>query len=274
MNAIYPPESAETWDRVGLSVGVPTEPVRRVLFAVDPCAATVQEAITTCADMLITHHPLLLRGTSSVAAATGKGRWITEAIRHHLAIFSAHTNADVAASTRALAEPLGVNLERPLDVETGIGGVGTLPEPLSLRGFAHAVERVIPRVPAGILVAGDPDARIERVAICSGAGQSLLDAANAAGADVYLTADLRHHPATDHLWNGGCALVCATHFATEWPLLGYMQAALAEKLPELETEVSTIVTDAWGLALRGGDVEPERTWRATAPASNTEHRPD
>ena len=81
---------------------------------------------------------------------------------------------------------------------------------------------------------------------------SLLEQANAAGADVYLTADLRHHPATDHLWNSGCALVCATHWASEWPLLGEMARSLVESLGSSAPEVyvSKIPTDPWNIVVR------------------------
>ena len=122
MERLFPPETAESWDHVGLSVGVPGAPVRTVGFAVDPCEATVNEAISRGADMLITHHPLYLRGTHSVAATTAKGSWTSRLIKSDVALYSAHTNADVAASTVALADLLGVHLERALDEETGIGG--------------------------------------------------------------------------------------------------------------------------------------------------------
>lgn len=63
---------------------------------------------------------------------------------------------------------------------------------------------------------------------------------------MYLTADLRHHPATDHLWNGGCALVSATHWATEWPVLAIMRDRLLSELAvPVETYTSQIPTDAW-----------------------------
>ena len=245
MESLFPPETAESWDHVGLSVGTPEAPVRSIGFAVDPCEASVSEAINRGADMLITHHPLYLRGTHSVATTTAKGSWTSRLIKSDVALYSAHTNADVAASTVALANLLGVTLERALDTETGIGGVGLI-APLPLRDFAQLVAKVLPEVPAGVLVGGDPELRVERVAICSGSGDSLLQAANEAGADVYLTADLRHHPATDHLWNGGCALVSATHWATEWPVLAIMRDQLLSELAvPVETYISQIPTDAW-----------------------------
>ncbi|MCI1896193.1 MAG: Nif3-like dinuclear metal center hexameric protein [Ancrocorticia sp.] len=249
LNRLFPPETAESWDHVGLAIGDVNAPCRKVLFAVDPCEATVREAIDGHADLLVTHHPLYLRGTHSVATTSAKGRWTAELIRHGVAQFSAHTNADVAASTRALAELFGVRLERPLS-ESGIGGVGTLAAPVTLREFAHRVADALPAVPAGILVGGDLDALVSTVALCSGSGDSFLDAANAAGADVYVTADLRHHPASDHLWNGGCALVCGTHWATEWPLLGLMEQWFRDGVREsygsnVDTEISTTPTDPW-----------------------------
>ena len=250
MDELFPPEAKEDWDRVGLVVGEPEAPCRRVGFAVDPCGPTVDEAVDRKADLLITHHPLYLRGTHSVAATTAKGRWTTKLIREEVALFAAHTNADVFGSTVALAELLGVELERPLDEATGIGGVGRLAEAMTLREFGELVDAVLPEVPAGVLVGGDLGRVVHTVAICSGAGDSLLNLANESGADVYLTADLRHHPATDHLWNGGCALVSGTHWATEWPLLGVMERRLRRRLPQLETYISEIPTDPWALAVR------------------------
>ncbi len=249
MERLFPPDTAESWDRVGLSVGDPGARVRSIGFAVDPCEASVSEAIESGVDMLITHHPLYLRGTHSVATTTAKGSWTSRLIKSDVALYSAHTNADVAVSTLALANLLGVSLERPLDMETGIGGVGSIAR-TTVENFAKQVAEVLPRVPAGVLVGGEPGTRVERVAICSGSGDSLLAAANAAGADVYLTADLRHHPATDHLWNGGCALVSATHWATEWPLLSHMRDRLLADLGEHgadlpDTFISDIPTDAW-----------------------------
>ena len=145
-----------------------------------------------------------------------------------------------------------MRVERPLDEETGIGGVGELEKAMTLAAFAAKVGEVLPKVPAGILAAGDPEREVRRVAVCSGAGDSLLEQANAAGADVYLTADLRHHPATDHLWNSGCALVCATHWASEWPLLGEMARSLVESLGSSAPEiyVSKIPTDPWNIVVR------------------------
>lgn len=250
MDELFPPACAESWDRVGLVAGLPSDEVRSVGFAVDPCEATVQEACERGADLLITHHPLFLRGTSTVAGTFAKGRWVTQLVRGRVALFSAHTNADVVASTIALARLLDVKIDRPLDPESGIGGVGSI-APVFFGKLVERVAQVLPSTPAGVLGAGDPEREVRRLAICSGSGDSLLAAAKAAGADAYLTADLRHHPATDHIWDDGCALICATHWASEWPVLGEMEERLREHFPQLDTYISAIPTDAWNIAVRG-----------------------
>jgi putative NIF3 family GTP cyclohydrolase 1 type 2 len=102
-------------------------------------------------------------------------------------------------------------------------------------------------------VAGDPDRPVETVAVCGGAGDDLFDDVRRAGADVYVTADLRHHPASESLEHGSPALVDCAHWATEWPWLADaeegLRAGLAGRLgaemDSVETRVSEIVTDPW-----------------------------
>ncbi|MBP3223576.1 MAG: Nif3-like dinuclear metal center hexameric protein [Actinomycetaceae bacterium] len=245
LDGLYPKDLAESWDRVGLSVGSYSAPCSSVLLAVDPCEVTIDEAIDRGVDMLITHHPLLLRGTHAITSDTAKGRWIMTLLSNNIHLFSAHTNADIVHSTQALAQLLDVNIERPLDAVTGIGGIGNVMSPVSLKDFAARVSSVLPSTPAGVLYAGDDDAMIERVAICSGAGDSFLSHLQGEKVDAYITADIRHHPASDHIWNGGAALICPTHWASEWPLLTLMKEALEDKLPHLDVHISTVPTDVW-----------------------------
>ncbi len=112
----YPPAIAADWDRVGLTVGDPVAEVRRILLAVDPVQAVADEAIETRADLLITHHPLLLRGVSSVAASTPKGRVVHDLVGAGCGLLTAHTNADAPAGgvSESLALTLGLTDLRPL----------------------------------------------------------------------------------------------------------------------------------------------------------------
>jgi dinuclear metal center YbgI/SA1388 family protein len=251
----YPPALAAEWDAVGLACGDPDASVRRVLFAVDPVMDVVDEALLMQADMIVTHHPLFLRGVHSVAAVDHKGRVIHTLISHGMALFSAHTNADHAAGgvSDALAAALGVTDLRPLareeaDPATGTGRIGVLVEPLTLDEFAHRVAAALPATHQGIRVAGDGAKPVRTVAVCGGAGDALLLVASGV-ADVYVTADLRHHRAQDHLVDGGCALIDVAHWASEWPWLvdaaAELEAGLRALGSTVDTHVSTIPTDPW-----------------------------
>src|SRR6266508_897703 len=116
LDDLYPPAWAEEWDRVGLVVGEPDARLRRMLCVVDCVPQTVAEAIRAGADLILAHHPLLLRGVSSVATTTYKGRIVHDLIRHEIALYTAHTNADVAAPgvSDALAARLRLSVVRAM----------------------------------------------------------------------------------------------------------------------------------------------------------------
>jgi len=117
LEAAYPPGLAQDWDAVGLVCGDPDDDVGSVLVAVDPVPATVDEALRTGAQLLVTHHPLLLRGVHGVGADTPKGALVHRLVRGGAALFTAHTNADAAdpGVSDALADALGLVVEGPLE---------------------------------------------------------------------------------------------------------------------------------------------------------------
>jgi len=246
MESWYPQATAQPWDRVGLIVGDPDAPVRSLLLALDPTIAIAEQAVAGpdgdghSYDMVITHHPLLLRGASFLPVTDPKGAVVTRLIRAGISLFNAHTNADVACKgvATALADLIGLRDTVPLepcgvDAEghpIGLGRVGTV-EPTTLGAFADRVAAALPAGPTGLLVGGDEAMAVRRVAVLGGAGDSALDAARAAGVDVYLTADLRHHPASEHLEGGSPALLCGSHWATESPWLPVLAPAAAGRRP-------------------------------------------
>ena len=139
-----------------------------------------------------------------------------------------------------------------LPVDRGLGRIGVLPDAEPLRGFARRVATALPATAGGVRVSGDLDRAVHTVAVCGGAGDSLLGVVQAADADAYVTADLRHHPASEHAEAGGPALVDAAHWATEWPWLGHAARELTDGLRErtgitVETTVSTLVSDPWSV---------------------------
>ena len=367
----YPPRLAESWDRVGLVAGDPAAQVHRVVVAVDATDAVVDRAIAFGADLLLVHHPPLIKGVHSVAADTPKGRLLHRLIAGGCALYSAHTNADSARPgvNDALAEVLGLTPGRPLaatgdgtvdrwvvtvpegDVDallqsvfaagagqmsgytecsfsiagtgrfrpgegtdptigsigepeevaelrvefvappelrsavrravidghpyevpamdvlvnhagpgpgpesTGLGRVCELDEPTTLAAFTALVADRLPVTEWGVRAAGDPDGQIRRVALCGGSGDSLLGAARAAGADVYLTGDLRHHVVDEHLREGGPMLVDAAHWALEFPWCAQAAALLEERAGVVAT-VCHERTDPWTVA--SGGVRDER----------------
>jgi dinuclear metal center YbgI/SA1388 family protein len=250
----YPPAWAEEWDRVGLVLGEPGATVRRVLCVVDCVPETVEEALTAGVQMIVAHHPLLLRGVSSVAPTTYKGRIVHRLIRAGIALYTAHTNADVAnpGVSDALAGRLGLVDPRPLRPAQGpaagdgrgTGRVGRLPSPVTLAELTDLAARVLPATAWGVRAAGAPGRKMTTVAVCGGAGDGYLGDAVAAGVDAYLTADLRHHPASEYLAEGGPALLDAAHWATERPWLDDLAAHLRGSLG-VDTVVSDLDTDPW-----------------------------
>jgi dinuclear metal center YbgI/SA1388 family protein len=249
----YPPALAESWDAIGLVCGDPTQQVSRAHICVDPVESTVDEAIDAGAQLIVAHHPLLLRGVHGVPADTPKGALVHRLIRAGVALYCAHTNADSAdpGVSDALAAALGLTVSGPLapnqDGRTGAGRIGTLPEAQPLRVFTQRVADALPATVWGVRAAGDPDRPVRTVAVCGGAGDSYLDDAARAGVDVYVTADLRHHPASEYLPRPGApALVDVAHWASEWPwcrqAAGILDTAAGGTV---DVFVSTRRTDPW-----------------------------
>jgi dinuclear metal center YbgI/SA1388 family protein len=360
----YPQQHADSWDAVGLVLGDPSVDVRRILLAVDPVTSVADEAVLMDADLLVTHHPLFLKGVHGIAATDPKGRVAHRLLTNGCALFAAHTNADAPAGgvSESLALALGLEDVRPLEadpapaldkivvfvpldaadrvrraladagagrigdydqasfsapgegrfrplaganpaigevgraevvdevrVETvclrslraqavgamlvahpyeepaydvielaaldepdrGSGRIGRLPSPMTLREFAVHVGNVLAETAHGVRVAGDPDLVVEQVGLCGGAGDFLLDRARAAGVDVYLTSDLRHHPASELREHGAPALVDVAHWAAESTWLPVLRDRLVAALGDLnegdtvDVRVSATNTDPW-----------------------------
>lgn len=163
LDALYDPRRADDWDRVGTVCGDPDQPVRRVLVAVDPTLAVVGEAVDLGADLLLTHHPLLLRGVHGVAATTPKGRAVHTLVTNGVALHTCHTNADSPPGgvSDTLARLLGLTDVRPLDPDEPLEGVDDVPvalDHLSVLVPTDAVDAVVAALgDAGAGAVGDYD---------------------------------------------------------------------------------------------------------------------
>jgi dinuclear metal center YbgI/SA1388 family protein len=259
ITALWPVDEAEPWDAPGLLSGDPHAPVHRIHLAVDAVLDTADEAVALGAQLLLAHHPLLLRGVTSIAEDRYKGAVLARLIRGGCALVAAHTNADIVqrGTSAVLAERLGLTGTRPLepsaDPVQGIGRVGELPEPTALGALARSLGQLLPATASGVRVAGEYDRPVRTVALCAGAGDAYLSHPAVLGADVYITSDLRHHPASEAVENarvsGGPALIDVSHWASEWLWLDVAAEQLRAALPEVEITVSELRTDPWDFAI-------------------------
>ena len=137
----------------------------------------------------------------------------------------------------------------PLPSDVGIGRICSLVDPEPLSAFVSRVSAGLPATSWGVRAAGDPDALVSRVAVCGGAGDALLDDVARAGVDAYVTADLRHHPADEHLRASDVALVDVAHWASEYPWCDQAGDLLRARFGDaLAVRVSAVRTDPWNLA--------------------------
>lgn len=230
----------ESYDNAGLTVGNPEAEVCKVLVALDATEEVVDEAIELGAQMVVTHHPIIFRPIKRLACENRQQRTIAKAIAHGIALYAAHTNLDGAPDkgiSHHLAGVLGLQEERLLEPSNtegvGIGIVGTLPKPVDSEEFLATIKERL-----GVKALRHSPIRIdkvERVAICSGSGGSLIESAEAAGADLYLSADFKYHDFVDA---DRMILVDAGHFETEICAIDILFDILSKKLSNFATHKS------------------------------------
>jgi len=256
---LWPSSGAAPWDAAGLISGDPGSTVTAIHLAVDAVPAVAHEATVAGADVLLVHHPLLLRGVTTIAENSFKGAVLAHLVRSGCALISAHTNADVVetGTSAVLAKRIGLIDARAIivgDSQThGIGRSGRLGVPTTLGRLARTLADLLPATASGIRVSGDFDRPIEKIALCGGAGDSLLAEPAVLAADVFITSDLRHHPASafreDAKLVDGPALIDISHWASEWLWLDAAADQLRSFLPELAITVSDLRTDPWDFTI-------------------------
>jgi dinuclear metal center YbgI/SA1388 family protein len=255
VHALYPASDAADWDHPGLQVGDPRAMVRRVLVTLDVTSDVLDEATAVPGTLVLAHHPLLLNPLRALTPSTAAGALALRAARDGVAIAAAHTNLDAADDGSGTSDPvvsvLGLGSVAPLCAPARPGGrapgrVGDLPEPMHLRDVALRLAAGLPA--PSTRICGDGKRTIRRVAVLGGAGTSAVADALAAGADVLVTGDVRHHVALDAL-ELGLALIDAGHHATEVAAMPAFAARLARSAAEqglgAQVVVSTVDTVPW-----------------------------
>jgi dinuclear metal center YbgI/SA1388 family protein len=252
---LWPVSLAEDWDVVGLVSGSADQEIKSVLLTVDVTSEVVEHAKELGADLIFAHHPMLLRGVTSIAEDTAKGKVLSELVRSNIAVYSAHTNADsVETGTSAvIAKALGLINSRPLSPSAvpsqGIGQIGDI-ESMTLGELASKLNDLLPPTATGVRVAGPFDRKVSKVALCAGAGDSYSRMALDQGADVFITSDLKHHNSQEILElakarNVDFALIDISHWAAEFVWLETAKKELEQALPQVSFEVCDIRTDVF-----------------------------
>lgn len=224
IDGIAPFDLAENWDNSGLQAGDPAWPVHRVLVSLDITLPVMEEAGSWGADLVVSHHPLMMHSQKNIDFSVMPGSAIAIAARQKICIVSAHTNLDKAVNglNDYFARTIGLDGLTPLCPESGsldredrLSGLGRIGNPgkrICLKDLAEQVkERLcIHRV----RVTGDLDSEIAKIAVCTGSGGSLIKEFLDSCADLYITGDLKYHDARQ-IQEGGKACIDVGHFASE-----------------------------------------------------------
>ncbi len=249
---MFPASDAESWDRVGLSVGDPDHEVGRVMVALDATDAQVIAAHGAGADVLVAHHPVYLDAPDRICPGASRTNPQAASAAYRAAslgvsVISLHTNLDRSLEARRhLAEILGFeptgSLEHPGDPDApGFGALCHVDRPLSVRSLAKLVEDALAtRVRAW----GNATAPLRSVAISSGALGDLGEAALAAGCDAVVTGEAGYHVCQD-LAARGIAVVLAGHDATELPYREVLRCAVERAGIDSERIVSSSESRQW-----------------------------
>ena len=234
----YPKSAALGFDNVGLQAGRSEKEVRRIYLALDATDAVIEEAIAQEADMLITHHPLIFSPLKHITDEDFIGRRLLKLIRSDISYYAMHTNYDILGMADLSADYLRLTDREVLSVtaetqegQDGFGRVGELPRKMSLKECGEFVKNALSL--NDVKIYGDPDTQVERAAICTGSGKSMISDVLAKGAQVYVTGDIDHHTGIDAVAQG-LTIVDAGHYGTEYIFMKAMEKVLKEQYPNLQ----------------------------------------
>lgn len=240
--AYAPPQLQESWDNSGVQLGLGLDaPCTGVLLCVDVTPDVVAEARSLGCNLIVSHHPLIFKGLRSITGSTPVERAVADALRADIAVYSAHTSLDSAPGgiSHEMAAMLGARVTAVLapqaaDPSAGLGVVAELAAPMAADDFAALCAATFGaphlRRSAG---AGRP---VSRVALCGGSGGEFIGRAEAAGADAYVTGDIRYHDFVDH--GRRLLLLDVGHFESESCAKSIFYRVITEKIPNFAVHYS------------------------------------
>ena len=233
---------AEAWDNVGLLIGNPQSRVTSILLALDPTVDLLSQARNLDVELMITHHPAIFHPLKALRTDQPVGNFISSALQANINVISCHTNLDSTAGgvSDVLAQIFGLVHTEPLvsaknsGTDCGLGRIGNLQTPANADTFIAAIHKALS--PPWLLEAGPRPDMVSRVAVCGGSCSDSAETARLAGADVFITAEIKHAVAR---WaeDAGFWLIDGGHFATENPAMPALQSLLAGRLKQTDITV-------------------------------------
>ncbi len=228
IESFAPSSLACAWDNPGLLCGSGEKDIKKVYLTLDTTLTTVMEAIEKGADMIISHHPILMSGIKKIDFSTPEGKMLELLIKNDIVVFAAHTNIDAAENgiNQRLAEIFeleNIGILEPVDENCGIGRFGDLKSEISSYEFAETVKEKL-NTPY-IRISGQRN--IKKLGICSGSGADFVGYAIENGCDCLLTGDVKYHNAIDAALLNIC-IIDAGHFPTEKLVCNIFHEILAE----------------------------------------------
>ena len=203
------PALAESWDHVGLQLGNPERPVKRVMTALDCRPEVVQEAIEKNVDFIFNHHPAMFHAAKTLDVRDPQIAMYQTLLEHGITVYAAHTNLDNANGgmndwLAAQLELTNVELLQITGIDPisgrdyGMGRLGDLLQPMTPTEFGQwCLEKFQLNGARLIVNPADQKQLIKRVAILGGSGQDFWQLAKKRGADAYVTGDVSYHFAHD-----------------------------------------------------------------------------
>lgn len=234
----FPRTLAMDWDNPGLQVGSSQSEIKKVLIALDATNEVIEECIDWHADLLLTHHPLLLSGIRQINDASMQGRKVLMLAEHGIVHYAMHTNYDVAKMAELAGNRLHLQKQVPLEttgsadgILYGIGCIGEFEEEMTAKSCCDFVKEAFQL--SSVRLFGEKETKIKRAALCPGSGKSMVGEALAGGAQIYITGDIGHHDGLDAV-DQGLLVIDAGHYGIEQIFISHMETWMKAHFKELE----------------------------------------
>lgn len=238
MEALCPLSMAAEWDNPGFLIGDPDREITKIALALDATGEVIEEAVRKGANLIVTHHPMLFHPMKQISTQMHLGKRAIKMLENKISLIALHTNFDICVMAELAADKLELKNRQVLEPEglfggkeEGFGRFGMLEAPMTLKELAQFTKERFD-LPF-VIVNGEENAVVQKVAVATGSGKSGLENCAKNGVQVLITGDVDHHSAVDAL-EMGVYTIDAGHFGTEKMFADYMVSYLSEQMPEIE----------------------------------------